>query len=353
MGREMETDEQSRLLPTEVITVSDRLGCAVIGLGMMGERHARIWAELSQTKLISVADLIPERSKGLAARLGVEAAGSWQELIQDPRVQIVSVCTDDPAHREPCVAAAEAGKHILLEKPLATSLEDADAILAAVKAAGVKLMVGHVVRFDPRYAVAKQAMEDGEVGEVIQVFARRNNIVSSGRRIAPRTSVAYFLGVHDIDIIRWLVGSEIVRVYAESASKVLADVGSEDSIFTLMKFGNGAVGCLETCWVIPEGVPNTLDARLEIVGTRGRVAVRVGDESLDIAGLDRARRPDIAYGPVMLDQQHGALRTQLEHFASCVVHNTEPLVSNADARAAVAVADAIHRSLASGQPVTL
>ena len=344
--------EVSRL-HTEVIAVPERLGCAVVGLGMMGERHARIWAELPQTELVSVVDLIPERSQALAARRGVEAAASWQELVTDPRVQIVSVCTDDQSHRDPCVAAAEAGKHILVEKPLATSLEDADAILQAADKAGVKLMVGHVVRFDPRYAVAKQAMEDGEIGEVIQVFARRNNIVASGRRIAPRTSVAYFLGVHDIDIIRWLVGSEIVRVHAESASKVLADVGAEDSIFTLMKFANGAVGCLETCWVIPEGVPNTLDARLEIVGTKGRVAVRVGDESLDVASSDRARRPDIAYGPVMLGQQHGALRTQLEHFAACVLQDEDPLVSNADARAAVAVADAIHRSLASGQPVTL
>lgn len=329
----------------------DKIGCAVIGLGMMGERHARIWAELPQTRLVSVYDVMPGRALELTARLDGQACSGLEEIVRDPEVQIVSVCTDDQSHLEPCIEAARAGKHVLVEKPLATRCADADAIIQACEGAGVKLMVGHVVRFDPRYAVARQAIEDGAVGEVVQVYARRNNIVASARRIAPRTSVAFFLGVHDIDLMRWFAGADITRVHAEGACKVLADVETHDTIFTLVRFANGAVGCLETCWVVPEGVPNTLDARLEVVGTAGRVAVRVGDESCDIAGPQRADRPDTAYGPVMHDRQHGALRTQLEHFADCVLNDREPAVSNADARAAVAVAEAIHESLATGTTV--
>lgn len=329
----------------------DCIGCGVVGLGMMGERHARIWAELPRTELVSVFDVVADRSAETASRHGCKAAGSLGEMLNDPGIGLVSICTDDQSHREACIAAAEAGKHILVEKPLATTVADAQAILDACRAAGVKLLTGHCVRFDPRYAVAKQAIEEGEVGDIVQVFGRRNNITASGRRIAPRTSVAFFLGVHDIDIMRWFADSPVVRVYAESCSKVLADLNREDTIFTLMKFANGAVGCLETCWVVPEGVSNTLDARLEVVGTTGRVAVRVGDESLDIAGMDRARRPDIAYGPVMLDQQHGALRTQLEHFAACVLDDVQPFISGEDALAAVAIAEAIHKSLEIGLPV--
>jgi len=133
----------------------------------------------------------------------------------------------------------------------------------------------------------------------------------------------------------------------------LADVPAEDSIFTLMRFADGSVGCLETCWVVPAGGANTLDARLEVVGTKGRVAVRVGDESCEVSGHERSQRPDIAYGPEMWGLQGGALRAQLEHFADCVLHDHEPAVSNADARAAVAVAEAIHQSLATGLPVDL
>ena len=162
----------------------DKLGCAVIGLGMMGERHARIWAELPQTRLVSVYDILPGKALELTSRLDGQACSGLEDTVTDPEVHIISVCTDDQSHLEPCIAAARAGKHVLVEKPLATKCADADAIIAACEDAGVKLMVGHVVRFDPRYAVARQAIADGAVGEVVQVYARRNNIVASARQPA-------------------------------------------------------------------------------------------------------------------------------------------------------------------------
>jgi len=331
-----------------------KLGAAVIGLGMMGQRHGRVWAELPNTVLVSVYDIVPERTQQMADEYGCLAAGSMEEAIGAEGVDIVSVCTDDQIHVEPCTMAAEAGKHCLVEKPLATSPEDCDAIIKSFEDNGVRLMVGHCVRFDPRYQVAKSAIADGEVGDIVHIFGRRNNIVASGRRIGPRTSVAYFLGVHDLDIMRWYVGSEVVKVHAESCRKVLVDEGADDTIFTLLKYANGAVGCLETCWVIPEGQPNTLDARIEVVGTAGRVAVRAGDnEPVEVSGPDRSRRPDIAYGPVFNDRQGGAIRFQLEHFAECILNDDDFLISPQDARAAVALAAAIHESLGTGAPVWL
>ncbi|MBM3497583.1 MAG: Gfo/Idh/MocA family oxidoreductase [Armatimonadetes bacterium] len=333
--------------------MAEQLGAAVIGLGMMGERHAAIWRELPTTRLVSVYDIVPERTQAVAEACGCEAAGSLEAALDRPDVDLVSVCTDDGRHVEPCLAAAAAGKHILLEKPLATSLQDCDAIIAACASAGVKLMVGHVVRFDPRYAVAQQAIAEGAVGEVIQVYGRRNNILDSGRRIAPRTSVAFFLGVHDLDLMRWFVGAEAVKVHAEAASKVLVDVAAEDSIMALLKYENGAVGCLETCWAMPKGIPCTLDARLEVIGSEGMVRVTVGDEGCTVISPDRASRPDILYGPHLRGEQHGALRAQLEHFADCVRLDREPLISPRDARAAVELAVAIHESLRTGAPVYL
>jgi len=320
---------------------------------MMGERHAQVWADLHTTELLTVYDLVPGRGQELASRLGCAAAGTLAEAINAEGVDLVSVCTDDQSHREACVAAAEAGKHVLVEKPLATTLQDCDAIIAACQAAGVKLMVGHVCRFDPHYTACRNAVAAGEVGEIVQVFARRNNITASGRRIGPRTSVAFFLGVHEIDLMCWITGARITRVYSEAVSKVLADIPAEDSIFTLARFDNGAVGCIETCWVIPEGSPNTLDARLEIVGTQGRVAARVGGEGFEQCSEERAKRPDLVYWPQMHGRGEGALRQQLEHFADCVLLDREPLITPQDARHAVEVAVAIHRSLDTGEPVDL
>ncbi len=333
--------------------MKDNLGAAVIGLGMMGERHAQVWADLHTTDLVAVYDLVAERTNQVASDLGCTAAASLEEIINARGVDLVSVCTDDQSHREACVAAAEAGKHVLVEKPLATTLEDSEAIIAACEAAGVKLMVGHICRFDPHYTACRNAVADGEVGDIVQVFARRNNITASGRRIGPRTSVAFFLGVHDIDLMCWITAARVTRVYAESVSKVLADLPAEDSIMTLLRFDNGAIGCLETCWVIPEGTPNTLDARLEVVGTEGRVAARLGGEGFEQCSQERARRPDIVYWPQMHGRGEGALRRQLEHFADCVLLDEDPVITPQDARHAVEVAVAIHRSLDTGQPVEL
>jgi predicted dehydrogenase len=329
------------------------MGAAVIGLGMMGERHARVWQELHSTRLVSVYDIVSDRAEEIADDLRCDAAGSLDEAITADGVQIVSVCTNDEAHREACVAAAEAGKHVLVEKPLATTLEDCDAIIEACERNDVKLMTGHICRFDPRYVRARDAIDAGEAGDVVQVFARRNNITPTGLRIGPRTSVAFFLGVHDIDLIQWITGERITRVCAESASKVLTDIEADDSIMTVFRLESGGVGALETCWVIPEGSPNSLDARLEVVGTAGRVAARVGGEGFEQASVERAVRPDIVYWTEMQGRGQGGLRRQLEHFAECVLEDLEPTVSPADARSAVEVAAAIHESLESGGPVEI
>ncbi len=330
------------------------LGAAVIGLGMMGQRHGRVWAELPDTRLIAVHDIVPAKAEEMAASYGCLAATTLEDAVSADGVDIVSVCTDDQAHVEACTMAAAAGKHVLVEKPLATSAADCDTVIAAAESNGVRLMVGHVVRFDTRYQMAKAAIDDGAVGDIVHIYGRRNNIVKSGRRIGPRTSVAYFLGVHDLDIMRWYIGCEAVRVYAESCRKVLTAEGADDTIFTLLKYENGAVGCLENCWVVPEGQPNTLDARLEVVGTKGRVAVRVGDnEPLEVSDSSRSWRPDIAYGPVWAGRQEGALRKQLEHFATCVRQDREFVISPQDAKAAVVLAGAIHESLETGAPVSL
>jgi len=322
-------------------------------LGMMGERHAQLWAELPRTRLVAVYDIVPERAQAVADAHGCIAASSLDEALAADGVDIVSVCTDDQSHLEPCLAAADAGKHVLVEKPLAITTADCDAIIAVCERADVKLMTGHVCRFDPRYVACHDAVAAGEVGDVVQVFARRNNILASGLRIGPRTSVAYFLGVHEIDLICWITGARVTRVHAEGTSKALASIGADDSILSLIRLEGDAVGCIETCWIIPEGSANSLDARLEVVGTEGRVAARVGGEPFEAASASRSSRPDIVYWTEVHGRVAGALRDQLEHFADCVLDDTEPIVTPAQARHAVQVAEAIHHSLDTGAPVDL
>ena len=329
----------------------EQLGAAVIGLGMMGQAHSRVWHELPYTRVVSVYDIVPSRTDEYAQRLACLGADSLEAALSAPGVDLVSICTDDQAHLEPCLAAAAAGKHILLEKPLATDPQEARQIVTSTAEAGVKLMVGHVVRFDPRYAAARQAVEAGDVGDVVHVYARRFNVAASGRRVGQRTTVTFFLGIHDTDIMQWIAGSRIARVSAQGCSKVLRDIGVDDTVVSVLKFDNGAAGVLETLWVMPAGSPGTLDARLDVIGTRGRVQVRVGGEEMSLETDERSTRSDVTYQVMINDQMHNAFRTQLDHFAQCLLNDTEPLVSNEDALAAVDVAWAVDESLRTGQPV--
>lgn len=329
-----------------------RIGCAVIGAGVMGCAHARVWAELPVTRLVAVYDVNQEKARDVAGAHGARAAASLEEAVSDGDVQIVSVCTPDNAHVEPCLAAAQAGKHVLVEKPLATCLADADRILAAANAAGVKLMVGHILRFDPRYCAAKDTVAAGGIGEIAYVYARRYNPLSMAGRMAAFSSPMFFLGIHDIDIVRWVTGLEIVRVFAVGSRGIMAagDDGPHDAIAALVEFDNGAAGCIEALWSNPDGLPSSLDARLEVLGTVGRVDVVVAHRDVTITTGGRAQGIDVAYGPQVQGQLDGALRTQLEHFAWCVKEGREAAVSNEDARMAVAIAEAIHRSLDTGAP---
>ncbi|MGQ9596679.1 MAG: Gfo/Idh/MocA family protein [Thermoproteota archaeon] len=156
----------------------------VIGCGVMGKYHARVYSELPGVKLLATADVLEERAKEVAKEFGAERwYTDYNELLTRSDIDAVSITVPDHLHRGPTVAAAKAGKAVLLEKPIATTLEDADAIIKAVKRAGIPFLVGHIVRFDYNYVKAKEYIDRGSLGDPISIWARRNNSVTSPKRL--------------------------------------------------------------------------------------------------------------------------------------------------------------------------
>jgi predicted dehydrogenase len=328
-----------------------QLGMAVIGLGRFGQSHAQLLAQMPNAQLVAVCDVVPETARRVSQELGVPGYTEVQAMLDaEPAIQAVCVCTSDQAHREPCLAAAQRGKHILVEKPLALTVEDGEAILQATQAAGVKLMVGHILRFDPRYAGARQAIVEGKIGEPIHAFVRRNNILRSARYLQGRTSVLFFLGIHDTDFLLWSLDACPQRVYAAASRKLLTDLGVDDSIFVLMHFESGVVACLETSWVLPDTSLASLDARVEIVGTQGAVYVDIHGQGLTVVEESHLDRPDTMYGPIVHGQKTGVLKEEIAHFVSCILEDREPLITGEQGLEAVRVILAAHRSLETGQP---
>jgi predicted dehydrogenase len=309
-----------------------RLG--VIGLGAMGLRHAQAIVELPGTELAAVSDVNAETLARVTAQYGVAGYADYRELLRHPGLQGVVVVTPDALHREPCVAAAAAGLPVLLEKPLASTLEDGQAIVAAARERGTALMVGHIVRYSPRYIAVREAIRAGKLGEILHIYTRRNATVNSGRRLGGRVSPALFQYIHDLDALRWLTGLEVERVYAEAASKVLAEFGVPDSCFATLRFRGGAIAGMETSWALPAGVPNLLDAKLEVVGTQGVANIDEASQGISFFMDGRYSLPEMTY---FVPPLH-VLKDEITRFADVVQAGAEPSASGDDALAALRIA---------------
>lgn len=332
-------------------TMSSKLDVGVIGVGTFGSLHAKVYAESGEAELIAVADVNLARAQEIGERHGVAFYSDYNELLARPDIEAVSICTTDEQHVAPCVAAAEAGKHILVEKPLATAVSDCDTILRATREAGVHLMVGHILRFDPRYHTARQAVVERQLGDVVYLYGRRDGLITGAERLEQNTSVLFFLGIHDLDFMNWCVGSKAERVYAESVQKRLTH--APDLTCALIRFTNGAVAALETTWILPETYVGRLDAEVKVMGTRGVVHVDGSGWSVGIYTEDKAWCPNVHYTPTIHGRTMGILKDEIDHFVDCVRRDQPPMVTGEDGKAAVELACAIAESAQQGAPVYL
>ncbi|HHY47482.1 MAG TPA: Gfo/Idh/MocA family oxidoreductase [Firmicutes bacterium] len=335
----------------------ERVRLAVIGIGAMGQLFSRIFKQMDTVELVAVADVDKNRVEALGKELGVTPYLDYKDILSRPDVDAVAICLPDQLHTEPAIAAARSGKHIFIEKPLALSVEDSQRIIDACNEAKVKLMVGHCLRFDPRFVQAYEAIRRGDIGDVIHARAWRGTSIVNGLRLGGRTSVAFFLGVHDIDILHWYFNSRVTQVYAMGTRKRLVDLGVDDAIFALLKFENGAMASLETSWVMPKTGnqvrSNTLEKGMEIVGTKGMISVEAYNIGIVVQGEQDIYYPDVMYSPNLHGVTTGVYTEELAHFVRCLLHDMDPVTTGRDAMEAVRVAEAIEKSLAEGKPINL
>jgi predicted dehydrogenase len=328
---------------------SQALRIGVIGLGVMGMRHAQVCHELRGIELAAVADVRPEVVAQAHDEFGVPGYGDYHAMLEQAAMDAVVVATPDQFHREPCEQAAARGLHIFLEKPIAMNLADGEAILAAARRHDVKLMVGHTLRYDPRYIAIQQAAAAGKFGDIVHLYARRNATVRSGRRLGGRADAVMFQGVHDIDALHWITGARVTRVWAESVSKVLVDLNIPDATLATLRFDNGAIALMEQSWALPVGVPALLDAQLEVVGSKGAAYIDFHQPSLSLFTDGAWSQPDVI---LALPGAH-YLKDEYEQFMAYVAGRAEPKVGGEQALEAVRVALAIVESARTGKPVDL
>lgn len=345
------------------------VGFGVVGVGVWGETHLKAYAWDPRVKLAALCDKNEALARERAAQYGgPDVTTDYRELLARPDIQAVSVVTPDFLHREIAVAAAEAGKHILIEKPLATTLEDCEAIIAAAKANGVKLMVDFHNRFNPSFIALKQALAAGQMGEPQMMSLRLNDTIYVPTGMlswSASSSVLWFLGSHSVDLVRWLFADEVARVYCVSRSRVLRARGLDtpDFFHLILELRGGGVAHIENCWIMSNAFPTVCDLKCEFVGSEGTALFSpVKSETAEIYS-DHILRPYASSPGVMMPDTNVVMDIHgkptgfgiesILYFARCVIENEEPFLTPADGLENTRVLLAALQSAATGQPVEM
>lgn len=330
----------------------ERLRCAVVGVGRIGRLHAQIYARDSRTELIGITDVQPDVAADVGQRLGAPTFSDVASLLGEAP-DIVSVAVPEQHRLAPAVAAAEAGAHLLLEKPLSPTLEETDHLIRELSGASGKVMVNFILRSDPRYMSVREAVAEGRLGEVCSLTAFRRGTAAGASLLGPWTGLLISTAIHDIDVMTWTVGARVERVYAEAVVKQSAQWGHEDAVLATLRFSNGAIGVIDTSWVLPGSAPAPLSSGFEVIGTGGSAAVKGTSHGLSILDEAGIHYPDLANWPVIDDAVGGCLESSVGRFIDCVLADESPSSGLREARDAEAVVDAIRRSISEERPVSL
>lgn len=338
--------------------MSDLVRICLIGAGRAGMIHAvNFRSRVPGAALVAVVDPVPEAAQSAARELGIDRCYyDYRDALKQPDIDAVVIVTPTVYHREIAVAAAEHGKHILCEKPMAMDEAECDDMLAAANAAGVKLQIGFMRRFDRSFQLAKQAIDRGEIGDIVMVRSKTRgpsipkpwmyDIDKSNGPLAEVNS-------HDIDTLRWFTGSEFSEVYAIGGNYRCPDAKAEfpdfyDNVIVSARFANGAQGQFDGA----QGVGYGYDAGVEILGTAGVIYLGRQKET-SIAVCTKKSGLVSPYVESWRDLFKDAYLAEDIHFASCIQNDTAPLVTGFDGKMAVKVVKAGNQSIKTKTIVTL
>lgn len=334
----------------------------MLNFAVIGYDHAhlpRYVPALAQHPRVRLTALVaPGANRSLARqdaeRFGARYLESLASLWEGDKIDAAYIGTPPNQHLGVVRELAARSIHILCDKPIATTLGDADEILAATQKHSVKLMVP----FNPRYQLPliklKALIDEGELGEIQHIQATKYGKVP---RDIPGLDTTWFfdrdqagfggfgdIGIHAIDALRWLIGAEAKQVYARIDRLIHQDLAIDDIGTAVIEFQNGALASLQSGWVNPKGNPAWLSVSFEVLGAKGAALVEKPYHDFELADESRAER---------LPWWRADIAMLVNEFVAAVEEGREPAITGADARAALEVTVAAYRSAETGQPVTL
>jgi myo-inositol 2-dehydrogenase/D-chiro-inositol 1-dehydrogenase len=322
----------------------------------MGRRYARFLSGIEGVRLAGVYDLDGDLAREIAAECGGTVYPDLDALVAAADVAGVIVSTPEDRHLEPVLAALAAGKPVLVEKPVAHTLDAAQAIAEAATRAAVPVLPGHLLRFEPRWAGAWRRIAAGEIGDVVSIATRRIGNVRDQEVLRGRTTIPLYYGVHDLDVMRWFAGAEATTIFARRRSGAVRAAGYDvdDLYCAVLAFENGALGSAELGWHVPATATAARSAGVLVIGTSGVIQIdqmATGLESWSVGQLDTGL--DGMFWSEAYGVPGGALGLEIRHFADCVRGRREPVIQLADAIEALRLSLAMEQSAATGEIIDL
>jgi len=312
-----------------------KIGVAVVGAGFWGKNHARVFKELDETELIAVCDIDAEKTKNLAKQFSVETYTSVGKMLRRADIEAVTICTWSTSLAKEALTALKAGKHVLVEKPMAANSKQAEKLLKTAEKEGLHLTVGFLMRFIPGIQYIKESIEKRTIGELVCATAKR---VSQWPERIGDVGVVKDLAIHDIDMMRYLFGGDPVAVYAKTGN--MKHKKFEDYAHIMLTFEGGKNAFIESNWLTPYKT-----RVLVVTGSEAIAKIDYITQELMIENAKETIQPRLPW--------QEPLKLELRHFVNCILGKEKPLVTGMDGFKAIKIAEAALKSSKTGKLVKL
>ncbi|MDR2720001.1 MAG: Gfo/Idh/MocA family oxidoreductase [Nitrososphaerota archaeon] len=313
----------------------NKLGVAIIGTGFWGKNHARVYKELENTNLVAICDVDPERAKTIANQYGVKAYTNSSDMLRDPEIQAVSVCTWSIKLAEETLKCLSADKHVLVEKPMATDTKQAQTLIDTAKANDLYLSVGFLTRFIPGLQQIRHAVETKNIGELVSATSKR--VAQWPERIGD-VGVVKDTAIHDIDVMQFISGEKTASVYAKMGN--MRHRQFEDYAQIMLTYESGKTAFIEANWLTPYKTRT-----LNVTGSEAIMRLDYNSQELWIEKATETVQPR---SPLK-----EPLKAELEHFAECIIEKKTPIVTGEDGYNALEIAMAAMESSAKNTVIKL
>lgn len=312
-----------------------KLGVAVVGTGFWGRNHARVYRELEETELIAVCDINVERAKNVAEQFGVKFYANSGKMLKNEAIEAVSLCTWSTILAKETSKALMAGKHVLVEKPMAASAKQAMKLLKIAEKEGLHLSVGFLMRFIPGLQHIRKAIENKKIGDLVSATAKR---VSQWPERIGDVGVVKDTAIHDIDVMRYVFGEDPIAVFARAGS--MRHKKFEDYAQIMLTYKGGKSAFIESNWLTPYKTRT-----LVITGSEAIMKLDYITQELTIEDAKETIQPRYPW--------QEPLKLELKHFANCILRKGKPLITGIDGLRALQIAEAALKSSTKGKAVKL